>query len=363
MKVIQIINDCEISKGMSSIRFKGGEFYIVSDDLKKRLEIVLGYNIGIEIPFKEIYNQYKGEDLNNRKLLALRHGGGGDILFMLTALAEVKRKYKNSKLNIAINPQYHAIPENNPTIDKILSLPISLTEWNEFHYHIIFENLIENNPLAMEYNAYDLFMLQFGLDIKKIPPENKIPKLYITPEERINIKEKFSSLCKDYNQKMIGIQAEASSPVRKYPPYNFVKIGKTLIKKGYDIYFFGNEIQKNTINYLVKEIGEGSFKVITDLRTAIIVSSFMDYFIAPDSMFVHIAGALEIPVVGIYGPFHSDLRMKYFNKSIGINAKTNCSPCFKHGHHPCEKGNPSPCFSLISSDIVIKAFEELEKGE
>ena len=84
----------------------------------------------------------------------------------------------------------------------------------------------------------------------------------------------------------------------------------------------------------------------------------MDCFIAPDSMFIHIAGALGIPVIGIYGPFHSNVRMKYFKNAVGIDIDCGCSPCFKHGHHPCPKGNPSPCFSLISEDNILDIFEK-----
>ena len=358
MQVIQFLNDCNITSGSTKdLDFKGKEFYIVSDSLLSKLQIIVGHNLGVIIPFKEIYNEYKGQDLNNRKLLALRHGGGGDILFMTTGLAELKRKYPKSSLNIAISPAYLSIPENNPNIDQVLSLPISLTEWNKYHYHIIFENLIENNPQASEYNAYDLFMLKMGLDIKTVPPENKIPKLYITDEEKNSQLDRFFRT--PMGKKSVGIQAEASSPIRKYLPYNFIEVGKALIKKGFDVYFFGSQMQENTIGYLVSQCGEGSHAVIEDMRTALVIASFMDYFIAPDSLFIHVAGAFEIPCIGLYGPFPSDLRMQYFKRSIGINAKTACSPCFKHSHHPCDKGEPSPCMRLISPDIVLKAFDEL----
>jgi len=361
LKVIQFINDCQISGGESpGLEFKGGLFYITSDDLCSKLKIILGENIGIEIPFSEIYNEYKGQDLNNKKLLALRHGGGGDILFMLTGLAELKRRYPSSNLNIAISPSYFSIPKNNPDINETISLPISLDEWNKYHYHEIFENLIENNPLAQKYNAYDLFLSQLKIDPTTVSPENKVPKLYLKGDEMLLALKEYPSLI-NKEIKRVGIQAEASSPIRKYIPYHFVKIGEELIKRGYEVYFFGSNMQRNTINYLTKQIGEGSYAVIGSMRQAFIVASRMDAFIAPDSMFVHVAGALGIPVIGIYGPFLSDLRMRYFKHSIGIDAKTNCSPCWKHGHNSCPKGEPSPCLKLITPEIVMNAFDELTK--
>ena len=129
------------------------------------------------------------------------------------------------------------------------------------------------------------------------------------------------------------------------------------------MYFFGTHPQESSIIYITGKLGKHSYSIVKDLRTAIIVASMMNYFIAPDSMFIHIAGAFRIPTIGLYGPFPSALRMKYFTRSIGIDAKTNCSPCFKHSHHPCDKGDPSPCMAMIQPKHILEAFDEITKEE
>jgi hypothetical protein len=83
----------------------------------------------------------------------------------------------------------------------------------------------------------------------------------------------------------------------------------------------------------------------------------MDLFISPDSAFVHIAGAFDKPQIGLYSAFPSMLRMAYFENAVGLNSVVACSPCFKHGHGPCERGNPSPCFSVIDTDNVLHAVD------
>jgi ADP-heptose:LPS heptosyltransferase len=359
MIVVQILEDIEILVGKNlEEKLNKGLFFIMSDAFYEKIKILANHVLGITIPFREICNQYNGQDLNNKKLLALRHGGLGDILFLTTGYAELKRKFPQSSLNIAISKMYFSALKGNPNIDQIYSLPISLDDWNNFHYQIIFENLIENNPLAEQYNAYDLFMLQMGLDIKSVPPENKIPKLYIEDEEIEEIKTRFESLKSE--KKKVGIQVASSSPIRNYPTHKFVPVIEYLISKDYDVYLFGSSNQDIPTNFLLSQFKSNVYKIIGELRDAIVISKLMDYFIAPDSMFIHIAGALNVPLIGIYGPFHSSLRMKYFKKSIGIDSKTACSPCFKHGFASCVKGSPSPCFSLITPEIVIEAFKKLE---
>ncbi len=85
----------------------------------------------------------------------------------------------------------------------------------------------------------------------------------------------------------------------------------------------------------------------------------LSLIIAPDSSFVHIAGALGVPIVGLYGCFPSLLRMKYYKKAIGIDTNVPCAPSFTHGHAPCYRGDPPPCFSVISVKNILDAVDHL----
>ena len=359
MKVIQILESCEIQVG-STVQEKLDKetFYIMSDDFHHKLQTLVPQVLGIEIPFREIYNPYKGQDLNNRSVLALRHGGFGDILFLSTGLRELQRKYPDAKLDVAIGGLYFSALKNAPHINKVLSLPLKLDVWNQYHYHFTFEGIIENNPDAAHLNAYDLFMQRMGLDIKEVPAHRKNPSLYFTKDEYVSVAKQFPSL-KEPTSKKVGIQVASSSPIRTYPSYQWASVIKHLKETGYDVYLFGSENQQVPIDYLSKQCGDHVYPIIEDLRTAMVLATYMDAIIAPDSMFIHIAGALKKPLLGIYGPFPSELRMKYFNRSIAIDARTTCSPCFKHGRNPCPKGDPAPCFSLITPSIICDAFDNL----
>jgi hypothetical protein len=72
---------------------------------------------------------------------------------------------------------------------------------------------------------------------------------------------------------------------------------------------------------------------------------------------VQTAGALEKPLIGIYGPFPSEVRMKYFKNAIGLDSKVVCAPCYKHDFRTCIKGFPSPCFSLIDAEDILQAVD------
>ena len=95
------------------------------------------------------------------------------------------------------------------------------------------------------------------------------------------------------------------------------------------------------------------------LKDSIAFANEMSVIIAPDSSFIHIAGALRVPVVGLYGCFPSLLRMRYYKDAIGIDTNVPCSPSFIHGHAPCYRGDPPPCFSVISVKNILDAVDHL----
>ena len=362
MKAVKVAEDCQLFDGNNPVVvLKGDTFYIMSDVLHERFRTIRPDLFNFEIPFNEVYNKYKGQPLNGKKIFMVRHGGGGDILFMMTGANVLKKLYPAMGLGIAIGTQYIPLVEGS-IVDTIHGLPIPLDVWNEYHYHLIFEGIIENNSEAHEYNAYDLFMKEMGISLSNVRPEDKIPQLFITKLEKEEMKQKFPYL--ESSKRKIGIQISSSSPIRNYPPYHYIKVATVLAEKGYQVYFFGGVNQTRQIEDVIREITRNealSMNVFNfsqpGLRGSLVGASFMDCFIAPDSMFVHVAGAFGIPVIGIYGPFHSALRMKYFKNAIGIDVDCGCSPCFQHGHFPCHRGDPSPCFSLISPETIICAFE------
>ena len=90
----------------------------------------------------------------------------------------------------------------------------------------------------------------------------------------------------------------------------------------------------------------------------------MDLIIAPDSSVAHLAAGLGVPLVGIYGPFPWDLRIKYYPKTRAFNAPSPCAPCFTHGHKPCSLARSqglyySPCFNALDVDEITDSAAEL----
>jgi len=97
----------------------------------------------------------------------------------------------------------------------------------------------------------------------------------------------------------------------------------------------------------------------TTLREAIYLISQCHLFISNDSGLMHIAGALNIPTIALFGSTNPATTAPVGNKSIIVRKEVSCSPCLK-------KTCPTDfrCMKQISVEDVFAAAQNLliEKG-
>ncbi|MGD0278983.1 MAG: lipopolysaccharide heptosyltransferase II [Smithella sp.] len=108
------------------------------------------------------------------------------------------------------------------------------------------------------------------------------------------------------------------------------------------------EIQKLARAKLISLAGK------TTLQEAIYLISQCSLFISNDSGLMHIAGALNIPTIAIFGSTNPVTTAPVGNKSIIVRHEVSCSPCLK-------KTCPADfrCMRLISVEDVLQVAQDL----
>lgn len=304
------------------------------------------------------------ENISNKKLLIIRQGGIGDILFITPVLRELKWKYPSLKITIMTARSYKTIFRNYPFVDTVLTYSW-LNVFNLFrHDYIVFlDKSLEKDNDAERINIYDLFSKKyFGLTLED---DNKRPVIFVKEDSAKHVLSRYPFL-NAFGQRNIGIQIKSQSPVRTPSPSFFEELIVRLAGKIIDANIF-LLIDRNNYQYAENikkrvQTENGNVQIYNfgthsrNVQDLIAIVGYMDIVIAPDSSVIHIAAGLDIPAVGIYGPFPSNLRAKYYSKTIAIDALYECAPCFTHGHKPCKKAKDvpfSPCFEHISLDDVV----------
>lgn len=165
----------------------------------------------------------------------------------------------------------------------------------------------------------------------------------------------------------VGISAGAKyGSAKRWCEEYFIEVIATLLKSGYEVLLYGGseELEGNSkIEKALESIAPmQNFHNLTS-KTSIseLIDSIasLDLFITNDSGPMHIASALSIPLIAIFGPTDCNETSPFnsSNTQIIIDKHLSCSPCKKREcplkHHQCMK--------LITPDEVLNsAFEILQ---
>jgi ADP-heptose:LPS heptosyltransferase len=91
------------------------------------------------------------------------------------------------------------------------------------------------------------------------------------------------------------------------------------------------------------------------------VISRCDLFLTNDSGPLHLATALDVPVVAIFGPTHPTLGFwPLGDEDIALTADLDCSPCTLHGKRKCSRG--WSCLEGIRAEDVVRASFKILDG-
>jgi len=310
------------------------------------------------IKFNNMYRPYIGQDAENATILVFRTGGIGDLLFIQPNLRYLKEKYPTCTIWFACGPQYQPMVRNWSCVDEVLDLPFTFSRLKDADYHMLFEGVIERCKEAETSNAYNLFSHWLGLDL---PDNILLPRQ--TPVEELVDK------CKEVLDKwkidnFILMQLRASSLIRTPRHQFWAKIINELNRRGRNVVLTDNPRQAENVDKFIGELDHKNtfnFCQYSDsIAYTIALASLSNGTLATDSALGHISASLDVPFVGIYGPFPGYIRLKTYPKAIWIDANRHCSPCFIHGHKPCPQAATdgySPCYDdLINSDEKLKSL-------
>lgn len=351
MRIVEVTKSFE----RGGLKFEAGHSYVLAEDAESQYRSVLGDAFGMSYPIEKVYRPYKGEDLENKRIMTFRTGGIGDMMFLSPVFRYLKKKYQNCFIRMASGCKGPL--ENLPEIDELYDMPFDARLLDDVDYHLMFQGIIESSSEKSKVtHAVDMFFSYFSMDSTQYDPADKKPRIVITDEENAWANEVLDKLGIKSEDYLIGLQMETSAPLRNYPKDKMKIVVDVLAKEeNVKIFLIGAPPQAPLANFYKGNYENVIPAVNYSVRNSIVLASRYNQIIAPDTFMVQVAGALDKPLIGLYGPFASEVRMKYFKNAIGIEPKVACSPCYKHDFRACIKGYPSPCFSQVKPEDILQA--------
>ncbi|VFP82198.1 lipopolysaccharide heptosyltransferase II [Candidatus Erwinia haradaeae] len=154
--------------------------------------------------------------------------------------------------------------------------------------------------------------IALGYEKKNIHSINDLPKPLCLPRLTVSDKEKKTTLNTfniDYKRPIISLCPGTAHGLAKcWPFYHYAELTKHLINLGYQILLLGSTNEKYTGIVILQGIPKKNRKYCcnfigkTNLEEAVILISCSHAIISNDSGLMHIAAALNQPLIALYGP-------------------------------------------------------------
>ncbi|MEN9945987.1 MAG: lipopolysaccharide heptosyltransferase [Pseudomonadota bacterium] len=316
------------------------------------------------------------------KILVIAPSWVGDMVMSQTLLKQLKRDYPSCQIDVLVNSWAQDVTKRMPEVNQVLVNPFAHGELNlrkrwqlgrqlrQYNYShcIVLPNSLKSAlipwfasiPKRIGFVGemrYGLLNEIYRLDKQNLPlmidrfcalanQGQAVPQISY-PQFTIDLTHQQSlvrSLNLDLTKPIICFCPAAEyGPAKRWLPEHFAKLALILIEHGYQVWIMGSNkditIAQQIINYtnsppqLINLCGKTNLVEVIDLLA--LASSV----VSNDSGLMHIACAVNIPVIAIYGSSSASFTPPLSKYATIIQSNQPCAPCFartcQYGHYRC----------------------------
>lgn len=179
-------------------------------------------------------------------------------------------------------------------------------------------------------------------------------EIKLSPQQQKETHKLLTGKGLDLKKTIIGIHpAAAYGEAKRWLPERYAQLSDRIISEaGLQVIFFGAQQDIPLVENIVMQMNNKSFVLVgqTNLKELMGAVSCCNLFIANDSGPMHLAAALGIPVVAIFGPTDEKRTAPLGKQHIIIKKAFPCSPC---NHRICPSDHR--CMTAVTVDEVYQA--------
>ena len=166
------------------------------------------------------------------------------------------------------------------------------------------------------------------------------PQLHVGTEQRKHVLNKLR-LTLDHRPIAVFCPGAEYGPAKRWPVPYFAQLAQQMHAQGYVVWLIGSAKDKEIGDKIVSLANGDSQNLCgaTDLAEAIALLSCADVVVSNDSGLMHLAAALDRPMLALYGSSSPEFTPPLSTKAQVLMLHLPCSPCFKRecplGHFNC----------------------------
>jgi heptosyltransferase II len=333
-----------------------------------------------------------------KKILVIGPSWVGDTMLMQPMLSRLKQRHPECRIDVLAppwaSPLLHAMPEvHEVIINPFPHGAIQLIARFKFGKKLRSENydqaIVLPNSLKSVLVPYFAQIplrtgfvgeMRYGLlnDARKLSKaslplmveryaqlaedaEGEIPRPLADPRLEVSAAQRDAALQK------LGLQSDKPvaifcpgaeyGPAKRWPVAYFAETAQRLQNHGFAIWLVGSGNDREIADKIVSMGNPGCRNLCgnTDLADAIALLSCADLVISNDSGLMHIAAALDRPMLALFGSSSPRFTPPLSPKAEVVKIDLKCSPCFKR---ECPLGH-FDCMMKITPDLVWQKIEKM----
>lgn len=351
--------------------------------------------------------------MDKQKLKILIRGVNwiGDAVITIPAIRSIRHAFPDAHISLLVKPWVAEIFKENSDINEIIlyddrfkgftgrfklakklrdkafdkaiflqnAFDAALIAWlagipERIGYKRDCRGLLLTRSVAVKKDILQQHQVYYYLNLLKsagIEPADTQPYLYLTDDERRSARNLLSSFFDADKGPLVGINPGATfGSAKRWPPERFAElIIKVISRFNGRVVIFGStseveiadeiitEINRLKIKMKIEKIGSRILVLAgkTNLRELAALISECDVFVTNDSGPMHMASALLVPTVAIFGSTDKTATGPYGEGHRVIAKDLPCAPCMKR---ECPEGHLN-CMTAVTPDEVFEAVREI----
>lgn len=334
-----------------------------------------------------------------KNVLIIKPSSFGDIVQALPVAAHARDAWPEARISWLVNTQYKRLLEHNPGVDDLFifqrhlwkaqrNLPSAVSSFTRLCRRLRaarfdavldlqglfrsgFLTAVTGAPVRIGFaNARECAHLFYTRKVAVADPDMHAVERYLLAAEALGGKRgevKFPLGIGDEEEAwaaqvvelpkrraVIGLSPSARWKTKRLPYDLSARIGDLLASTGADVIVMGGlSGEGGEVVRRMEKKASAVDRIADPLRMAALLKR-LDALVTTDSGPMHLAAALGVPVVALFGPTNPSRTGPYGVRHRVICAGVDCRPCYRR-----ECAGSKGCMSVIQPEAVCKAVKEM----
>ena len=220
-----------------------------------------------------------------------------------------------------------------------------------------------NDLRHLDKQAYPLMVERFVAlaysDEAILPQKLPRPRLLIDARQCADARAKFAL---NIERPVLALCPGAEfGEAKRWPENYYAEVAAERIAAGWQVWLFGSGNDQRVTEQIVRQLPEQAREFCSDLAgktalaEAVDLLSLADAVVTNDSGLMHVAAALDRPLVVVYGSTSPAFTPPLSDRAVILFIEVDCGPCFQR---ECPLGHLK-CLRDLKPELVISALKNL----